>query len=226
MEESHQKSADRVRGQLERGVQDGPSFRAALLDVPPSERDAWLDLVFGLGEPPDDGPELPRGCVPYLPCSVDAVLRMVEQVPIRATDVVVDVGSGLGRAAALVHLLSGAAVIGLEVQPRLVAASRDLAARLPASRMSCIEGDATMLTGFITIGSIFFLYCPFSGERLAKVLRDLELIARTRTIRVCSVDLPLPPCAWLTLESPPGDLAIYRSTLSDSTFAHALGTSA
>lgn len=213
------------RSQFEAGPHDRSAFRAALQEVPPADRDAWLDEVLGLGEIPDDGPELPNGCVPYLPCPVDALLKMVDQAPIRATDVVVDVGAGLGRAAALVHLLTGAAVIGIEIQPALVHFARDLAARLSLSRIACIEGDAVELTGFITIGSIFFLYCPFSGARLAQVLAELESIARTRTIRVCCVDLPLPPCPWLTLEPPSsGDLAIYRSTLLDPTFGRDTGT--
>ena len=58
-------------------------------------------------------------------------------------------------------------------------------------------------------GTVFFLYCPFSGERLETLLAALP---RDHEIRVCCVDLPLPPCAWLTLESTSeGDLAIYRS---------------
>jgi predicted RNA methylase len=139
---------------------------------------------------------------------------MVDQAPIRGSDVFVDVGSGLGRAATLVHLLTGAGAIGLEVQPALVLASRGLASRLRLSRVSCLNGDATRLTGFITIGSVFFLYCPFGGDRLAKVLADLESIARTRTLRICSVDLPLPPCPWLTIQDQHGNLAIYRSTIT------------
>ncbi len=219
MDEEHRENAERVRSLIVRGQQDPSAFRAALLGVPPTERDAWLDLVLGLGELPDDGPELPRDCVPYLPCSVDALVRMVEQAPVRASDVFVDIGSGLGRAAALVHLLTGAAAIGVEIQPALVDAARDLASRLLVSRLSYVEGDAAKLAGLITIGSVFFLYCPFSGDRLTKVLADLELIARTRTIRICCVDLPLPPCSWLTLEPQlSGDLAIYRSTQHDQAF--------
>ncbi|MFT3770534.1 MAG: hypothetical protein QM820_34325 [Minicystis sp.] len=219
MNEEHRESAKRVRSLIERGQQDPSTFRAALLSVPPTERDAWLDLVFGLGELHDDGPELPRDCVPYLPCPVDALLRMVEQAPVRASDVFVDVGSGLGRAAALVHLLTGAGAIGLEIQPGLVHGARDLATRLLLSRIPSVEGDAAKLVRFMTIGSVFFLYCPFSGDRLARVLADLEPIARTRMIRVCCVDLPLPPCSWLTLEPQlSGDLAIYRSTLHDLAF--------
>jgi hypothetical protein len=138
---------------------------------------------------------------------------MVDQARVRSSDVFVDVGSGPGRAAAFVHLLTGAGVIGIEVQSGLVRAARDLTTRLLLSRVSCIEGDAVMLTSFIAIGSVFFFYCPFSDDRLVKVLRDLEVIARTRIIRVCCLDLPLPACPWLELEPPLAeDLSIYRST--------------
>jgi SAM-dependent methyltransferase len=219
VDEDHRESAEHARSLIERGRHDPSTFRAALLRVPPTERDAWLDLVLGLGELPDDGPELPRDCVPYLPCPVDALLRMVEQATVRPSDVFVDVGAGLGRAAAAVHLLTGAPAIGLEVQPALVHAARDLATRLLLSRISFVEGEAANLAGLVTLGSVFFLYCPFSGDRLARVLASLELIARTRMIRVCCVDLPLPPCAWLTLEPQlSGDLAIHRSTLHEEAF--------
>jgi hypothetical protein len=87
---------------------------------------------------------------------------------------------------------------------------------LDVSRVSIVHGDAAKLVGFIPIGTVFFLYCPFSGDRLVKLLADLEPIARTRLIRVCCVDLPLPPCRWLTLTPQHArDLAIYRSTIHD-----------
>jgi SAM-dependent methyltransferase len=183
------------------------------MSVPPTDRDAWLDVVFEIDAIPEDGPGLPRGCVPYFPCAVDPLLRVVEQAPVGPTDVFVDVGSGLGRAAALVHLLTGASAIGIEIQPDLVRAARALARRLLLSRVSCVEGDAAKLTRDIALGSVFFLYCPFSGDRLVNVLADLEALARTRTVRVCTVDLPLPPCPWLAPEpQTSADLAIYRST--------------
>jgi SAM-dependent methyltransferase len=210
---SERESAARIRARLGRGEHDRVAFRAALLDVAPADRDTWIDLVLGLGEVLGDGPELPPGCVPYLPCPVDALLRLVEQAEVVPTDVFVDIGSGAGRATALVHLLTGARAIGIEIQPELARAARELATRLAMPRVSCVEGDAASLAGTMTIATVFFFYCPFSGERLARVLSDLERIARTRTIRVGCVDLPLPPCNWLVREPPlSGDLAVYRST--------------
>jgi hypothetical protein len=204
---------------IDRNAHDRASFRAALFAVPPAARDAWLDLVLDLGELPDDGPDLPRGCVPYLPCPVDALLRMTEQARVGASDVFVDVGSGVGRAAALVHLLTGAAAVGIEIQSGLAVAARGLAGRLPEARISTVEGDAVRLTRCIAIGSVFFFYCPFGGARLERVLDDLEPIARTRVLRVACVDLPLPPRPWLALQAPlAGDLAVYRSSAHDRRF--------
>jgi hypothetical protein len=168
--------------------------------------------VLGLGELPDDGPELPHGGVPYLPCSVDALIEVIDSAEIGPTDVFVDLGSGIGRAMAFVHLLTGAGVIGIEIQSGLVHTARSVAS-VVSSRIAHLHGDAVELTRRMMNGSVFFLYCPFSGERLAQVLIELEMIAQTRPIRVCCVDLPLPACHWLAAGSrTSGNVAVYRST--------------
>jgi hypothetical protein len=213
MEGRHVASADAARRAIARGLHAPAAFRADLLAVPAGERDAWVDRVLGLDALLPDGPALPAGGVPYLPCSVEVLLRMVDEAPVRASDVFVDIGAGPGRAIALVHLLTGAGAVGVEIQPELVHAAAGLAARLGLPRVRCIEGDAATVAAYMVVGSIFFLNCPFSGARLAKVLDDLEPIARTRPLRVCCVCLPLPPRAWLTREAgPDGELEIYRTT--------------
>jgi len=195
-----------------RGDVDPSSFRTALLAVPPSDRDVWCDRVLGLDGIPDDGPELPRGGVPYLPCPVDALLRVVEHAGVAAPDVFVDVGAGIGRATALVHLLTGARAIGLEIQPGLVTAAHELFERMElTTTCTMVEGDAPELGDAIVAGTVFFLYCPFGGARLGRMLDALEAVARRRTIRVACVDLPLPACPWLTPTSRADDLTVYRS---------------
>ena len=162
---------------------------------PPAARDTWVDRALGLDAIPEDGPELPRGCVPYLPCPVDALLRLIAHAPVGAADVFVDVGSGLGRAAALVHLLTGAPAIGVEVQPAHVAASRALAMRLRLRSASFLSGDAAEIVPQLTAGSVFFLYCPFSGDRLVK-------LPPIRTNR------PQPPDSCLRRRSPSAPLRL------------------
>ena len=215
MDDPERDSVEQLRSLIAVAARDPSAFRATLARIAPGARDACVDRALGLGPIPDDGPELPRGCVPYLPCPVDALLRLVEQARVQASDVFVDVGSGAGRAAALVHLMTGARVIGLEIQPALVAAARDMTARLRLPDVAFVHGDAPQLTAALAAGSVFLLYCPFSGDRLAAVLATLATLARTRTLRVCCVDLPLPPCDWLTPASPPAaDLTVYRSNLT------------
>jgi len=213
MDECHARSADEFRRRIASGSHDRLAFRDALLAVPRDARDGWLDRVLDVGAVPDDGPDLPRGCVPYLPCGVDALIDVIDGADVGPTDVFVDVGSGAGRAMAFVHLLTGATVIGIEIQSELVRQAREVA-RVVSPRISNVHGDAADLTGCIGIGSVFFLYCPFGGERLSKVLADLEAIAQTRPIRVCCVDLPVPAGAggWLARESEArGRATIYRS---------------
>jgi SAM-dependent methyltransferase len=215
MDARHLISAEAARRSIQRGLHDPSAFRDALLGVPAGERDDWVDLVLGLDRLPPDGPALPPGGVPYLPCSVEVLLRLVDEASVRSTDVFVDIGAGPGRAIALVHLLTGAGAVGLEIQPEMVRAADGLTARLGLSRVRCIEGDAASVAAYMVAGSVFFFNCPFSGARLAKVLDDLEPIARTRPLRICCLYLPLPPRPWLARESgDDGELAIYRTTPS------------
>jgi SAM-dependent methyltransferase len=214
VERAHQESAERTRRNIERGRHDPARFRATLLGVPATVRDAWLDRVLGLEGHYEDDPALPSGCVPYLPCEVDALVRLVEHTAVGPADVFVDIGAGVGRAATFVHLLTGARAIGIEIQPTLVLAARNLTSRLSLPGVACIEGDAANVSSFMTIGSVFFLYCPFSGGRLAKVLDDLEPIARTRMLRICCMNLPRLDRDWLIGESiVSDDVTVYRSSL-------------
>jgi hypothetical protein len=209
-----QELATRLRAASVGGGATPAVVRAALARIAPAERDAWADLLLGLDGIPADGPELPSGCVPYLPCLVDVLVRAIDEAGVDERDVFVDVGAGVGRAAALVRLLTGATAIGLEVQPHLARMFRELAARLNLPRLSVVEGDAALTTA-ATRGSVYFFNCPFSGERLGRVLDSLEPVARAQPIRVCCVDVPLPARPWLAPLAPPSrDLAVYRSKFS------------
>lgn len=216
MQRAAHDAAIALRTSLVRNADDvAPAiFRASLSHVPPSDRDAWLDLLMDAGELPDDDPLLPRGCVPYLPCPVAAVLEALQVAAVTGDDVFVDVGAGLGRAVVLAHLFTGAGCIGLEIQPGLVKAARERAAWLNLGRARFIEGDAADSIRWVAIGTVFFFYCPFSGDRLNRVLDELEAIARTRQIRVCCVGMPPLHRAWLAMvASTSVDLTVYRSNL-------------
>ncbi len=164
----------------------------------PSARDVWVDAVLGIEGVPDDGADLPRGCVPYLPCAVSAVIAMVDAAVVSAEDVFVDVGAGVGRAAITVGLLTGATVVGVEVQRGLAARARTLASALPTLRMDVVVGDVADHIDDVSAGTVFFLYCPFSGVRLEAFVDGLAGAAAHHPIRIASVDTPLPTRPWLT----------------------------
>lgn len=204
--------AEQLRTALSDGSASPRDLQGALASIESNERDAFIDRVLELAPPPEDGPELPRGCVPYLPCAVDVLRWVLDAAHVIASDVVVDVGSGAGRAGALIHLLTGATVIGVEVQRALVAASRELAARLKLRAFSTYEADALAAPPCFESASVFFLYCPFGGGKLDALLTSLEPAARAREIRICAVDLPLPPRRWLTLVATDGfGASVWRS---------------
>lgn len=208
-------AALRLRSELSCGRVTPATFSAALDATPAEDRDTWLDLLWDVDEiPPDE--ELPRGCVPYLPCAVESVLEAVQHAAVTQDDVFIDVGAGAGRAALLAHLKTGARCIGLEIQPNLVDVAQARADRLKLRRMRFIAGDAADTIRFVTMGTVFFLYCPFGGERLGRFLRGLEDVARTRPIRVCCVDMPLLEPPWLTrLPTTSSRVDVYQSSRGD-----------
>jgi SAM-dependent methyltransferase len=191
------------------GALRGPALLELLLSLPVRDRDVWVDEVLGLQEPPPDVPDLPRGSVPYLPAGVDEIVAMVLEAPVQADDEFVDLGSGLGRAAILTHLLTGARACGVEIQEPLVRDATAVTAALNLAGVSFVHASAADV---VPDGSIFFLYAPCNGEMLAAVLRRVEAIARRRPIVVCTVGLEFRDVTWLRpRETSSISLAIYDS---------------
>ncbi|HVE84004.1 MAG TPA: class I SAM-dependent methyltransferase [Myxococcales bacterium] len=195
MDESLRRDAWRARAELRSGALRGPALVERLLCVPSRDRDVWADELLDLPEPPpEDVSALPPGAVPYLPAGVEEILTMVREAPLRPDDQLVDLGSGLGRVVMLAHLLSGARALGVEIQKPLVQYAAACSGNLGLGGLSFVHADAAETE---LDGSVFFLYSPFNGETLARVMRRLEAVARRRPIVLCAVDLELPSERWL-----------------------------
>ncbi|MBX5481874.1 MAG: hypothetical protein IRZ16_08570 [Myxococcaceae bacterium] len=194
MDEALRQDAVAARSQVRSGGLRGTELLRRLRAVPLLERDAWTDVLLGLEEEAPDTLDLPPESIPYLPCGVDEILRMVEEAPLGADDVFVDLGSGAGRVVMLAHLLTGARAVGVEIQGLLVTHATASSAALGLSGVSFVHANAadTELEG-----SVFFLYAPFNGETLKRVLRRLEEVARKRPIRICALGLELASEGWL-----------------------------
>jgi len=183
-----------ARAEVASGALRGAALRERLRAVPFGDRDAWVDELLGIEPPPPDGPDLPRGAVPYLPCGVDEILAVVQDAPVGPDDELVDLGSGLGRVAVLVHLLSGARTRGIEIQAPLVDRARTMSTAFGLTAVSFAHANAADCE---LDGSVFFLYAPCNGDLLARVVRRLEDVARRRPIVIAAVALELPDVPWL-----------------------------
>lgn len=165
----------------------GVALDERLRSVPFLDRDAFVDELLELPPPPaDEG--LPAGAVPYLPCPVDDILAFVRELPVTTSDEVVVLGSGLGRVAFLVHLLTGATARGIEIQPHLVARARATAA---AWRLD-VAFECANIADRELDGSVVFLYAPCNGELLARVCARIEALAKRRPIAIGAVGVELP----------------------------------
>ena len=144
------------------------------------------DLVAGVLEleAPDDVPDPGPDMVFYQPTPARHVFELVARIPLDAEDVFVDLGSGLGHVPLLVGACSAARALGVELQAAYVARARAAAAALHLDRVSFVEQDAR--ASDFSVGTVFYLYTPFSGSILRAVLDALRAQAERRAIRVCS----------------------------------------
>lgn len=209
MDDALRHSARAARDRVRTGALRGPALRAELTCVPPTERDAWLDELLGLDALPADG-ELPPGAVPYLPSGVAEILALIDRVPIRASDELLDVGAGLGRVAISVHLLTGTRTRGVEIQGHLVARARRCCEELGVTGASFVHANAAEVE---LDGSVMFLYAPCNGALLARVLGRIAAAARARPLVVCTAGLEL-SAPWLTPRSNSDDSLMLYDTRS------------
>lgn len=197
--------------------------RAELLEwiraLPEEEVDTEVEGALGL-PPRSPAPPLGEDLIGYFPSSVPAIVEAIELVPIRASDVVIDLGAGLGKVCFLVHLATGARCVGVELQRDLVAAARVASERLGLrdDDVSFVEGDVREVDeAILREGDVFYMFTPFRGPALDAVLSRLERIAATKRITVAALgfDIERPssavqrPIRWLARRATQSWLAIY-----------------
>jgi hypothetical protein len=168
-------------------MRSGPDLYAWLASLPPSDRDAAVERMLGLGDV-TNVPTAPPAehLLGHHMIGVSAIVRALHALPIREDDVVLDLGAGLGKLVALVHLFTGAHVRGVEIQSAIA-----------EQAISNVEhGDARTCS---LDANVIFLYCPFEGAVLEHVCRRLDALD---DVVVCALGVDL-PCT--RLRPRPGD---------------------
>lgn len=132
----------------------------------------------------------------YQPTPVRHVLDLISSNALSESDVLFDLGAGLGHVPILVSIFTGARCVGIEIDPAFIASAQGCVRRLGLSRVTFIHGDAR--TADLSNGTVFYLYSPFKGTILSTVLRRLEEESANRPIRICTFG----PCTLRVADEP------------------------
>ncbi len=121
----------------------------------------------------------------HVPMQYYALHRMLQQLQLRRDDVVMDLGSGLGRIVLLASRYPVRKVIGVELDPELHRAAEANRARMRGRKaeleLICGAAEAQAMDEV----TVLTLFNPFGEATLAKVLSRLEDSMKTpRTVRI------------------------------------------
>lgn len=158
--------------------------------------DELVSGVLQFDEPTDEPVHTGPENVFYQPTPARHIFALMAGGAISASDVLVDLGSGLGHVPLLVSICTGARSIGVELEPSFVACARQCAQRLNLSRISFLEEDARDTD--LSRGTVFYLYSPFIGSILRTVMNSLRKEAAIRPIKICTFG----PCTLTVGQEP------------------------
>jgi hypothetical protein len=91
----------------------------------------------------------------------------------------------LGHVSLLISMLAGVQSLGIEVEAAYVASAQECAQRLRQNRVRFLHGDARAAD--LSVGTVFYLYSPFTGSILRDVLDRLRRESIIRQIRICTL---------------------------------------
>lgn len=209
-----------LRDAIRRG--EGRAAFASWLDVgfPAGQHYDVLDHVLAgvlaIDEPDVEQPAPPPEMVFYQPTPARHIIDGIHRANIAGSDVVMDLGAGLGHVPILVHVLTGARTLGVEREPAYVARAMEAVSGLGLHDVHVAVGDAR--DADLSEADVFYLFTPFIGTVLRDVVAKIEREARQRHVRVVT----LGPCSrtfarmpWLHSDDPdpstPERIVVFRS---------------
>jgi SAM-dependent methyltransferase len=160
-----------LRAQITSGALRGQALRCRFDDVPPFERDHFVEEVLGVAYPPLDEAALGPELTAYSPSGYDEIVHAFDATELGAGDRFVDLGSGMGKVVLLAALLTGATSTGIEGDGALVELAFSAAHELRLGDVVFQRGDARHAA--TEEAAVVFMYLPFTGAVLASVVRRL-----------------------------------------------------
>jgi len=176
--------------------------------------DELISEVFQFEDPLTGHARRESEIVPYQPTPARHIFSLIGLTALTASDILVDLGSGLGHVPLLVSICTQARSIGIELEANYVQRAQQCAQSLNLKNVTFLHQDAR--DADLSTGTVFYLYTPFTGSVLRSVLDRLRREATTRQIRICTYGPCTPVVAnepWLeTAEAPaPHQIALFNS---------------
>ena len=210
-----------IRSQIRRGTRPAELLHHLNPDKPARPglgydfRDELLSGILQLQAPEERSIAPEPEMVFYQPTPVRHILHLVAVAGLTQSDVLFDIGSGLGHVPLLISILTGIRCVGIEVNPALVASARDCVRSLGLNRVAFIHQDARVAD--LSPGTLFYLYTPFTGALLRSVLERLQIEAADHPIRIATLGPCTPIVAsepWLSASSEPDPdrISLFHST--------------
>ncbi|WP_158749712.1 class I SAM-dependent methyltransferase [Acidobacterium sp. S8] len=176
--------------------------------------DELISGVFQFEEPNVAPVQRDSEIVFYQPTPARHIFSLISLTTLSPADVLIDLGSGLGHVSLLVSVCTLARCIGIEIEAAYVERARQCAQQLNLNQATFLHQDVR--DADLSIGTIFYLYTPFTGSILRQVLNHLRREAATRPIRICTYG----PCtsviaeeSWLEAAAAPATnrITLFRS---------------
>jgi hypothetical protein len=155
------------------------------------------DLISGIlqfEEPSAEIVQLESEMVSYQPTPARHIFDLIVRIALTERDFLIDLGSGLGQVTLMASICSAASCTGIELEPSYVNCAQKSARSLNLNNVRFIQGDARAAD--LSIGTVFYLYTPFTGTILRDVLNSLRQEAVRREIRICTFG----PCTRVVAE--------------------------
>ncbi len=120
--------------------------------------DEVISGVFQFEEPQGDSSSRDPERLFYQPTPARHIFRLIELTALDASDIFVDLGSGLGHVPMLVSICTEARSFGIEIERAYDACARECAQRLHLDRATFLQGD--VLEVDLSLGTVFYLTRP------------------------------------------------------------------